>query len=366
MGGHLLNAPVVGMAATGDGGGYWLVASDGGIFSFGDAVFHGSMGGHALEEPMVGMAATADGGGYWTVASDGGIFSFGDAVFHGSMGGHVLDEPMVSMAATSDGGGYWTLAADGGIFSFGDAPFVGSGTGGSVEAPAVGMAARPGGYWVAYGQTAPAATVLGQQELLSILGYLPVQWTPSGFLWRWSTTPPTLRAMWAPAQDTVVTRGAITAFEAHVGLPLDGNITPPETAALQSAAANPTAGANPNGYTYAVASERIPETLTVWHNGVVVNVSAANTGGSGAATPRGTWPVYERLRAQIMSGTNPGGGHYADPVQFVAYFHGSDAVHYIARGSYGTPQSLGCVELPYLAAGFVWPYLTYGTLVTVN
>jgi peptidoglycan hydrolase-like protein with peptidoglycan-binding domain len=361
-----LAQPVVGMAATPDGAGYWLVAADGGIFAFGDAVFYGSMGGHFLSAPVVGMAATHGGRGYWLVASDGGIFSFGDAVFHGAMGGHVLDEPMVSMAATTDGGGYWTVAADGGIFSFGDAPFVGSGTGGSVEAPAVGMAARPGGYWVAYGQTAPADTVLGQQELLSILGYLPVQWTPSGFLWRWSTTPLTLRAMWAAGQDTVVTRGAVTAFEAHVGLPLDGNITPTETAALQSAAANPTVGANPNGYTYALASERIPETLTVWHNGVVVNVSAANTGGPGAATPQGTWPVYERLRAQIMTGTNPGGGHYADPVQFVAYFHGSDAVHYIARGSYGTPQSLGCVELPLLPAAFVWPYLTYGTLVTVN
>jgi peptidoglycan hydrolase-like protein with peptidoglycan-binding domain len=365
MGGHFLAAPMVGMAAA-PGGGYWTVAADGGIFAFGGAVFHGSMGGHPLDEPMVGMAASPDGGGYWTVASDGGIFAFGDAVFHGSMGGHPLDEPMVGMAATSDGGGYWTVAADGGIFSFGDAPFAGSGTGGSVEAPATGMAARPGGYWVAYGQTAPVASVLGQQQLLAILGYLPLEWTPSGFIWRWQTTPWALAGMWAPGQDTAVTRGAITAFEAHVGLPLDGNISPAETADLQAAAADPAAGANPNGYTYAVANERIPETLTVWHNGAVVNVSAANTGGSGVPTPQGTWPVYERLRAQIMTGTDPDGAHYADPVQYVAYFHGSDAVHYIARATYGTPQSLGCVELPLGAAAAVWPYLTDGTLVTVD
>ena len=67
-----------------------------------------------------------------------------------------------------------------------------------------------------------------------------------------------------------------------------------------------------------------------------------------------------------MTGTDPDGAHYADPVQFVAYFHGSDAVHYIARATYGSPQSLGCVELPLGAAGTVWPYLNYGTLVIVN
>ena len=88
------NLPFVGAAAA-DGGGYWEVAADGGLFSFGDAVFHGSMGGTRLNAPVVGMAATADGGGYWEVASDGGLFSFGDAVFHGSMGGTRLNAPIV-------------------------------------------------------------------------------------------------------------------------------------------------------------------------------------------------------------------------------------------------------------------------------
>jgi hypothetical protein len=75
------------MATTPDGGGYWLVASDGGIFSFGDAAFYGSMGGHPLNQPIVGMASTPNGGGYWLVASDGGIFSFGDAPYEGSIPG---------------------------------------------------------------------------------------------------------------------------------------------------------------------------------------------------------------------------------------------------------------------------------------
>ena len=60
------------------------MASDGGIFSYGDAVFQGSTGGIVLNRPIVGMAATRDGGGYWLIASDGGIFNYGDALFSGS------------------------------------------------------------------------------------------------------------------------------------------------------------------------------------------------------------------------------------------------------------------------------------------
>ncbi len=151
MAGSALAAPIVGMASTPDGGGYWLVASDGGIFSFGDAQFYGSMGGKPLNKPIVGMASTPGGGGYWLVASDGGIFSFGDAQFYGSMGGKPLNKPIVGMASTP-GGGYWLAASDGGIFSFGDASFEGSTGGMALQAPVVGMApcsASRGGYWLA-------------------------------------------------------------------------------------------------------------------------------------------------------------------------------------------------------------------------
>jgi hypothetical protein len=155
MGGKRLNAPIVGMAPTTDRGGYWLVASDGGIFAFGDAGFHGSMGGRHLNAPVVGMAATSDGNGYWLVASDGGIFAFGDAAFHGSMGGRHLNAPVVGMAPTSDSGGvggkgYWLVASDGGLFAFGDAGFRGSMGGRHLNAPVVAMAATGGGlgYWM--------------------------------------------------------------------------------------------------------------------------------------------------------------------------------------------------------------------------
>jgi outer membrane protein assembly factor BamB len=149
MGGQRLVAPVVGMAATADGGGYWLVASDGGIFAFGDAGFFGSMGGRALVRPMVGMAAAPNGSGYWTVASDGGVFAFGGAGFFGSMGGRPLNRPVVGMAATADGGGCWLVASDGGIFAFGDAAFSGSMGGQRLNQPVVAMAAASGGgYWL--------------------------------------------------------------------------------------------------------------------------------------------------------------------------------------------------------------------------
>ena len=145
-----LNAPIVGMAATPDGGGYWLVASDGGVFTYGDAAFHGSLGSLHLNAPIVGMAATPDGGGYWLVASDGGVFTYGDAAFHGSLGSLHLNAPIVGMAATPDGGGYWLVASDGGVFTYGDAAFHGSLGSLHLNAPIVGMAATPdgGGYWL--------------------------------------------------------------------------------------------------------------------------------------------------------------------------------------------------------------------------
>ena len=108
------------MSPTPDGAGYWLVASDGGIFSFGDANFFGSTGSLRLDKPIVGMASTVDGNGYWLVASDGGIFAFGDANFYGSTGGLPLQKPIVGMTTAPDGGGYWLVASDGGIFNFGD------------------------------------------------------------------------------------------------------------------------------------------------------------------------------------------------------------------------------------------------------
>jgi hypothetical protein len=131
---------------------------------------------------------------------------------------------------------------------------------------------------------------------------------------------------------------------------------------FKAAAADQT---NTHGYTYARASETVPETLTIWHDGKKVLKSLANTGIPVAPTTIGTAAVYLRYRFQIMKGTNPDGSKYADPVSYVAYFRAGEAVHFFPRGAYGYQQSLGCVELPIGAAKQAWPYLTFGSLVTV-
>ena len=149
-GGLSLSKPITSMAATPDDAGYWLAATDGGIFAYGDAGFYGSTGNFRLNQPIVGMAATPDGRGYWLVATDGGIFAFGDAGFYGSTGNLTLNKPIVGMAATPDGRGYWLVASDGGIFAFGDAGFHGSTGNLTLNQPIVGMAATPDGkgYWL--------------------------------------------------------------------------------------------------------------------------------------------------------------------------------------------------------------------------
>ena len=150
MGGKHLNSPIAGIAATPDGRGYWLVAADGGIFGFGDAQYYGSLGGRRLNQPIVGIAATADGRGYWLLAADGGIFAFGDARFYGSPGAKHLNEPIVGIATTADGRGYWLVAADGGVFGYGDADFYGSMGSRRLNQPIVGIAATANGrgYWM--------------------------------------------------------------------------------------------------------------------------------------------------------------------------------------------------------------------------
>jgi hypothetical protein len=143
-----LNQPIVAAAAAGSVG-YWEAASDGGVFAYG-VPFLGSMGGTRLNQPIVGMASTPSAKGYWLVARDGGIFSFGDAVFHGSTGAITLNKPIVGMASTPTGAGYWLVASDGGIFAFGDAVFAGSTGAIQLASPIVGMAAASASsYWLA-------------------------------------------------------------------------------------------------------------------------------------------------------------------------------------------------------------------------
>jgi hypothetical protein len=182
----LTNGPIAAASGT---TGYWLVASDGGIFTFGDAGYYGSTGGIVLNKPIVGMAPTPDGKGYWLVASDGGIFTFGDAGYYGSTGGIVLlNKPIVGMAPTPDGKGYWLVASDGGIFTFGDAGYYGSepSIGLSVE-NIVGIAPSPtgNGYWIegsdgrvsAFGDASPEGSMLGTALNRPIVGFASISVT---------------------------------------------------------------------------------------------------------------------------------------------------------------------------------------------
>ena len=150
LGGARLNSGIVAVTRTPSGAGYWLTAADGGVFSFGDAQFFGSLGSVRLNAPIVGITATPTGNGYWLTASDGGVFSFGDAQFFGSLGGIRLNAPVVGIAATPTGKGYWLTGADGGMFSFGDAQFYGSLGGVTLAAPVVAIAPTPTGhgYWL--------------------------------------------------------------------------------------------------------------------------------------------------------------------------------------------------------------------------
>jgi len=238
--------------------------------------------------------------------------------------------------------------------------------------------------------TTGSYTTLGLQQILTQLGYLPFTWTPASGAGSTASTPASLNeevstayapqagtftfkpgypsqltSQWKAGQANILDVGAIRAFESNQGLTMDGVAGPEVWAHLLTAAAKNQV--NPNGYTYAVASQDSPnETLKVWHDGKLILNTPANTGIAGASTVDGTFPVYEKLQFQIMKGTNPDGSKYADPVYWISYFNGGDAVHYFDRASYGFYQSLGCVELPWTPAKFIWSYLTYGTLVTVT
>jgi len=161
---------VVGITPTADRAGYWLVASDGGIFAFGDAGFFGSIpglgiapagtagGAPKLSAPIVGMVPSADGRGYFMVGADGGVFAFGDARFAGScpaIGG--CGAAAVAVMPDATGNGYWVVTATGGVYTFGDTPFYGAP--GPQGAPVTAAVRTPDGrgYWILFADGRVAA-----------------------------------------------------------------------------------------------------------------------------------------------------------------------------------------------------------------
>ena len=224
------------------------------------------------------------------------------------------------------------------------------------------------------------------QQLMAQLGYLPMTFksssgavispadargqlaaaysAPAGtFSWQGSW-PWTLRSQWKAGHGNILDVGAIRAFESVHGMTMDGSECKTVWTKLLTAVAK--GQHNPNGYTYALANQHYPEYLTIWHNGKVVLHTLANTGIPASPTADGTFPVYLKYVFSHMKGTNPDGSKYDDPVWYASYFNGGDAVHQFDRYSYGSYQSLGCVEIPYSMAKKAYPFLTYGSLVTVT
>ena len=234
--------------------------------------------------------------------------------------------------------------------------------------------------------TVPPGSNLRLQQLLAQSGYLPLDWTPSGvpvartpraevraavdppkgrFSWRYPNTPGELRALWSAERPNEITRGAVMMFEHDHALAVDGFAGARVWHALL---ADAIAGKRrASGYSYVYVHSSVPQSLTLWHNGEALLRSPGNTGVPAAPTQLGTFPVFEHIPVGTMSGTNPGGAHYDDPgIRYISYFNGGDAIHAFNRASFGTPQSLGCVELPLASAAKVWPYTPIGTLVTVE
>jgi peptidoglycan hydrolase-like protein with peptidoglycan-binding domain len=234
--------------------------------------------------------------------------------------------------------------------------------------------------------TVPGGSTLRLQQILSLLGYLPLKFhyhgsgvgltpadqeqaaikPPSGhFVWRYSDTPSALRGFWAPGTFGEMTRGALMAFENDHGMTADGVAGPAVWKSLITAVVNHKTSSF--GYSFVNVSVS-SQSLTLWHNGhTIIGGTPVNTGIASAPTATGTYPVYEHLTVTTMSGTNPDGSHYSDPgIPWVSYFNGGDALHGFTRASYGSPQSLGCVEMPFDVAGKIFPYTPIGTLVHVE
>jgi peptidoglycan hydrolase-like protein with peptidoglycan-binding domain len=234
--------------------------------------------------------------------------------------------------------------------------------------------------------TVPLGSTLRLHQLLAELGYLPLDWNPSAtpvaqnelaqtaaavkppageFHWRYGNTPAELKSMWTEDSANSMTRGAVMTFENEHNLTADGLAGPTVWAALIHAALN--GDRHDGAYSYVYVHRNVPQSLTLWSAGHVILTSPGNTGVPAAPTQVGTFPVFEHIPVGTMSGTNPDGSHYNDPgIRWISYFNGGDALHSFNRASFGTPQSLGCVELPLAAAAKVWPYTPIGTLVTIE
>jgi cell wall-associated NlpC family hydrolase len=338
-----LGGPVVAMASTPDGGGYWLVDAAGQVTAAGDAVSYGDTASFGVTvTDVVGVAASADGRGYWLVDAGGGILAFGDAIGYGSMAGHRLARPVVGITATPDGHGYWEVAADGGVFTFGDAPFLGSRPGPVDDV--VGLASSPDakGYWLvgadgavyAYGDAAFVGALTGQYPATRFVGLTPTL-DDKGY-WMTAADHTVVALGDAEPTSTASTGGATTPAASTATpptaptTPTAGGVAPTFTSTVISSPATATNPATATDPATPVPAEAVPGGVPV------VAVAAANHlvpasyvawGVQAAASCPGLpWTVLAAIASVesdfgrstlpgVHSGTNRSGA--AGPMQFL-------------------------------------------------
>jgi peptidoglycan hydrolase-like protein with peptidoglycan-binding domain len=231
----------------------------------------------------------------------------------------------------------------------------------------------------------PCPPVRALQQALARLGYLPYEFRssygvhitagaesralaahrafspPVGHLRATVRDAPTL----AYGSLDATTRGALMVFQSAHKIQPTGIVEGHTWASLLASETLNSRDRSP--YTFVTVSESSPEKLEVHQGNHVVLSTPANTGVVGAETATGTFPIFARYTSTTMVGTNPDGTHYNDPgVPWVNYFNGGDAVHGFERGSYGSPQSNGCVELPISTAHDVYRLLSIGDIVQIN
>jgi hypothetical protein len=111
------------MASTSTGLGYWLFASNGNVFAYGDAEDFGGLADQDLQNPVIG-GDNHGSTGYWLTTAAGRVSAFGAAPSLGSP--DRVAAPVVGFAADPAGSGYWLLGAKGKLMSFGDASSIGT------------------------------------------------------------------------------------------------------------------------------------------------------------------------------------------------------------------------------------------------
>lgn len=227
--------------------------------------------------------------------------------------------------------------------------------------------------------TTGAYTAQWLGQLLSAAHYLSVTFSPSRapdavpaypqpgtFSPRFTHIYPQLFGLWNTYSYNKILQGAVLRFLDEHALPTSRVPTLAFYEALMKMVNSGQVTTRPYSWVYVSTTTR-PQILTLWVDGVAKFRTQINSGMPAAPTALRTDPVYQRLATTTMSGTNPDGTKYHDTgIPWVSYFYGGEALHGFIRSSYGTPQSLGCIEMRFADAKTVWPWTPIGTLVTIQ